>query len=176
MTAPPRQHQTHVCAKALHQSRHAGCLQEGDGLRKVVAVRVFPGAIDQVAQHHLGHIHQHQADQNFIGVERLPQPGHHPSPHGPAQSSGRQHTHQQGRPRLGRGLHGNPTCKDGPHDELPLGPDIPEVGAKAHSQPQRYQHQRRGLHAEFGPGIGGANGLPEKHAQALYRVFAQQRK
>jgi hypothetical protein len=59
----------------LHQARDLRHRLEGLGLREVVAVRVLPRAEDHVVQQQRGHVDQHQADQDFVGVELVAQQG-----------------------------------------------------------------------------------------------------
>ena len=140
-----RQQDADVDARALHQTRDLCHGLKGFGLRKVVARRVFPGAKHQVAQHHVGHINQHQADQNFIGVEAVAQECGDAGPRHAAQHPGRQDGRNYPGPGSPVGQQGHAACRHGADHILPLGADVPDVGAKAHRQAQRNDQQGRGL-------------------------------
>jgi hypothetical protein len=173
--AAQRDQQADAHARARHQPRNLRNRLEGLGLREVVAGRVLPGAIDQVAQHHVGHVHQHQADQDFIGIEAVAQQRGDAGPHhaaGHARQQNGQHDPAAGG-LVGHQRHA--AGKHGTNHKLSFGADVPDVGAEAHRQPQRNDQQRRGLDHQLAHGIRRLDGLPEEHLQAAHRVLAQGR-
>ena len=135
-------------------------------------MRILQRPADHVTQKLLGHVHQHQAHQNFVGMKALPQPGHHPAP-GHATSRARQQNRQH-HPAAAAGIghERHRASGHGPEDELPLGTDIPYIGAEAQRQPQADQQQGRGLEQQFAPGVAAFDGFPEKYLQPLHRIPA----
>jgi hypothetical protein len=139
-------------------------------------LRVLPGAVDQPAQQHLGHVDQHQADQDLVGVEAVAQQRHDGGPGHAAQHAGQQDQHTMPRPIQASGARpaSPPSRRPGAEHELPFGADVPDVGAVAHRQAQRDQDQRRGLDRQLRQRVQALHRLDEEHLQAAQRVLAQQ--
>ena len=78
-------------AQVGHELRDARLAQESDGLRKVIALGVFPGAVDEVAQQQVRHVHEHQADEDLVGVETVAQQRHDCRPDHAAQHATDEH-------------------------------------------------------------------------------------
>ena len=143
--AQQRQYQTDIDPRAFEQTRNLGRRFKGFGLRKVVTQGVFPRAVDQIAQDHDGDIHQHEADQNFIGMEAVSQPSGDARPQHATQCARQQqrHHHPCAAGFVSQQSH---TCGEHrTHDVLPFCTNVPHIGAKAQRQPQSNQQQRRGF-------------------------------
>ena len=77
--------------------------------------------------------------------------------------------------RLLGGADGDAAAEDRPEDELPLGADVPDVGAKAHREAQRDEHERRRLHRQLGEGASAAHRLDEEDEEPVDRALAEER-
>ena len=84
----------------------------------------------QKAQHHGGHINQHQADQNFIRIAFVFEPSHQSRPGHATRHTRQQNHHHDPAPGAGIGLQGHATGGNRTDDELALGTNIPNIGAK----------------------------------------------
>ena len=145
-------------------------------MRKVIARRVFPRARHQIPQNHFGHIHQHQADQNFVGVKFVFKPSRDGRPkHAPCNTR-QNHSHQNPAARFFVGQQCHTAGRHSANDKLPFSTNVPNIGAKTNSQAQGNDQQRRCLDHQFAQSIGRLQGLPKKHLQTTYRVFAKQHK
>jgi hypothetical protein len=67
-------------------------------------------------------------------------------------------------------------ARDRAGNQLALGTDVPDIGAKTHGKPDAAQDQRRRLQAEFGPAAPRRERLEQECAQPHQRVGAHQRK
>ena len=163
-------------ARASKQQRYLrGCLK-GFALRKVVAHGVFQWPPHQPAQHLFGHIHQHQAHQNLAGMKAVTQPGCNTRPRHAASHACQQNGQHNPAARIGIGCKRHAASRNRTRNKLPLGTNVPDVGAKAQRQPQANQQQGRSLEQQLTPCVAAFNRLPEKYLQTLPRVFAQSNK
>ena len=122
------------------------------------------------------HIDQHQADQDFIGIEAVAQPGRDTCPEHTAQDA-RQYDRQHDPAAAALLSHQcHATGGNRPQHILAFSANVPDVGAKTHGQPERDQQQRRGLDGEFTQRIGAFDRVPKKHPQSSDRVFTQRDK
>ncbi len=170
-----RDHDADVRAQPVDQPRNLRRRQERDRLREVVAARVLPRAVDEVAEHHLGDIDEHQADEDLVRVEAIAQQRDDAGPQHAAEHAGQQDRHDDPAAHVGCGLHRDPAGAQRADDELPFGADVPHVRAEAHRQAERDEDQRRGLHRQLGQRVQALHRLDEEHVQALHRVLAEQR-
>jgi hypothetical protein len=90
--------------------------------------------VHQPGQCQLGDIDEHECDKNFIGVESGPQEGRDSGPSHPAKHTSQQHErHCQDGWAIAEPQRDAAAC-DRAHGELPLGADVPDVGAKSHGE------------------------------------------
>jgi hypothetical protein len=142
-------------------------------LGKVKTCRVFPGAVNQITEHHPSHVNQHQADQNFVGIEAVTQKSRDTRPKHAAQHTRQEDCQNDPAACVFVRQQGHAPGTDRTHDELSLGPDVPHVGPETHGQTQGDDQQRGGLDHQFTQGVRGFDRLPKKHLQTANGVFAQ---
>ena len=136
-------------AGAVPHHRQQRRIREQPRLRKVEAVGIAPGIVHQETQQQDGNVVQHQADQDLVGVESGLEKGRNGGPGHAAQNAGDRHGgQQQRRLDLVEGQrHG--AAGDGPHGQLALGADVPDIGAKPESQADGAEHDRGRLDEEL---------------------------
>ena len=125
----------------------------------------------------IGHIHQHQTDQDFTGVEAVTQQRRDTRPEGAAQHARQRGQRQESPVAHADFVHGEPhrqaAGRNTAHQVLALCADVPDVAAVAQRQPQRAQHQRGGFERQLAERARAVPGLYQKHLQAAHRVCAQ---
>ena len=129
-----------------------GSIAESENMRdcgKFMPSGSFQGPEHQHAQQQLGHIGQHQADQDLADVEAGLEEGRDGAPGQAAQDAGQAHQRQNPDPVLAIEGQRDAAARDGAHDELALGADVPDIGPEPCREPDRDHHQRRGLQGEF---------------------------
>ena len=117
---------------------------------KVQALRIAPGAADQIVHAEIGDIDQHQAGEDFAGAEAHPADRRNQPVQGAAECAQDQHDRQHPMPDIGAvSTHGEPAAAHGADHKLPLGADIPDIGDVTQRETDRDHHQRRRLHHDF---------------------------
>ena len=170
--ADQRQNETNTDAGARHEAGNLGDGFEGFRLWKVITRRVFPGTVDQVAQHHVSHINQHQTHQNFVGVKLVLQPCGDRCPKHTARNTRQNNGHHNPTACFFVGQHGHTASSHSTNDKLTFSTYVPDIGAITNGQTQSDDQQGRGLDHQFAQGIGRLERLPKKHLQAAHRIFA----
>ncbi len=118
-------------------------------LWKIIALRVAPRAADQPVEKQLRDIDQHQAGQDFVGVETRLQKCGNARVERAAGNAHQKHQRQDHR-RMPLGIENRQDrARDRPDRELALGADIPVVRAVTDRKPDRDQDQRCGLDGQF---------------------------
>jgi hypothetical protein len=167
-------HQADVDAVAGKEPRDLRRLQESDRLRKVVPGRVLPRAVDQVAEHLIGDIDEHQADEDLVGIEAVAEEGHDAGPGHAADDTADDHRGDDPAPGLRPGGHGDAAGGDSAEDELAFGADVPDVGAEADGEAEADENERRRLDRELGECVDALQRLEEEDLQAAHRVLAEE--
>ena len=162
-----------VDAIAGEELGHLRRLQEGDRLRKVVAGRVLPRAVDEVVEQLLGDVDEHQADQDLVGVEAVAQHRDDRRPAHPADDAGGDDGDEEPAAGRRRRLHRHAAREERADDELSFGADVPDVRAKADREAERDQEQRRRLHRQLGERVDALHRLDEEDREAAQRVLAE---
>ena len=173
--ADAEQREEHADAdpRAFEQARDTRHRVEVLGLRKIEPLRILPGPAHQITQHLHRNIHQHQADQDLVGVEPVPQHRRDGRPQHAPQDPRENHRHHDPCAGCLVGQQRHTAGKDRAQDVLPLGADVPDIGAKTYRQPEGDDQQRRGLDQQFAHRVPAFDRLPEKHLEAAQRVFPQ---
>ena len=176
-----RRHHAPVHAGACNQLRIVGGVPglQVAGAGEAEAFGVLQQPQRDRGQELFSHIDQHQRDQDFVGAEAGLENcrDHRPDP--AAECAGEDHEGED-QERLG-GVEGKagPGAKDGAHDVLALGADVPDAGAEAQRQADGDQHQRRAFHQELRSVVEGKlakQRFPENGADRLNRRFAKRGK
>ncbi len=143
-----------VKLRALDQARQRRLGIEVDRHREIEACGVAPRAAHEVVERQLGHIDQHQARQDLGHAERDEEDRRDQGIERAADRAERQHDGKDPAATEhaleGAAMGGEGQCapEGAARDELTLGTDVPEVGAKAEREPDRDHDQRRGLHGQ----------------------------
>ena len=136
-------------------------------------MRIAPWAAHQPVKEQLGDVDQHQADEDFVGVEAGFQECRNAGKQSTADSPHNQHQRQNKRRLPLRHENRQHGAADRPHSKLTLGADIPVVGAIADRQPHRDQDQGGRLDCQFVQRPDFQQRLDEKAVQCVDGVLAQ---
>ena len=171
------QHQRHD-QRAGHPRAFDQCRQDRGfgkrpGLRKVVAGRVLPRPVHQIAEQLLSDVDQHQADQDFVGVKAGAQEGRDRRPGHAADGTGQHHQRQGQRAQRITAEQGHGAAGNRADDQLTFGPDVPDIGLEADRQPERAEHQRRGLQLQFADLVAAAEWCQKEHLERGQRVLTE---
>ena len=145
-------------------------------LREAEALRIAHRTLHGPGEKELCHVDEHEAHENFVGVEAVAQKGRNSAPHG-APESGREHDEDhEGGPRRLVGAKRHGAARDGARDQLSFGADVPDVRAETHHEPHRAEKKRRHLHGDFRPPAHGGERLDEEGAKRHQGILAEQSK
>ena len=122
----------------------------------------------------LGDVDQHQADQDLVGVEAVAQQRDDGGPEHAAEHAGEQDRGDDPAPGRPCRPAARRRRRDRADHELALGADVPDVGAEAHRQAERDQHQRRRLDRQLAQRVGVLRRLDEEDVEPAQRVLAEQ--
>ena len=147
---------------------------EGRSLREVVAVRILPGAADQIVEHLQRDIDEHQARKHLRDAVARLQQGRDRRPDHAAQNAGRDH--QRDDPECGRVRQekGDAGARQRADDVLPFGADVPDLRLVAERQSERDDDERRGLGQDVLPFVGGDDRRDESLVDRVRAVEADQ--
>ena len=161
------------------RSRDQHRIQRGFGellaLREIESFRIAPRLVHQPAQQEVGDVNQHQAHQDFVGVEAGAQQRRDRRPQHAADGAGDDHRGQNQAAFAAVKIQCDTACKDGAEDELTFGTDVPDVRPIAACQADPDQHQRRSLEQQLGKPVEIVDRVDEERVERLHRVLAQRR-
>src|SRR5499426_1552212 len=170
-----------VEARALEPLRPRGkereerVVGELDGDREVVAVRVPPWPEDEVLHEQVRDVGQHEAHQDLVRVQLRAQERRDRRPKHPADRAGEDHARQRpGAPVLLE-VDRDAGREDPTEVHLPLGADVPDVGAEPDREPERDQAERRGLEEELAHAVRVADRVDEVDPERAHRILAERR-
>jgi len=148
----------HIDPHAVKEQGQGGRIPEHDGLGEIHALRVPPGALDQVGEEKGRHIGEHQGGEGLIRVEAGLEQGRNTTPQGASHGSGQEHEGQGQVLQGGVGgavqKNGDAAATDGPGDQLAFRPDVVDAGPEADGQPLGDEDQGGGLDQQFAPAVG----------------------
>ena len=146
---------------------------------KVITFRIFPGAEHEIAQQKFGDVDQHQADEDFVGTEPIPQERNNTGPEHAAKNAAKEDGNNNPAAHPGKvipRLQGNPPAAERTQDKLSLGSDIPDVGPIADRESERDQQERRGFDGELAQCGQVLDRLDEEELQSTQRILTKNQK
>ena len=148
-------------------------IAEQPALREIQPFGIAQRPVDHRAEQQDRDIDQHQAGQDFVGVEAGAQEGRNRRPGHAAQHTG--DAHERHNPQAGRFVQrqGHAAAGQRADHELALGADVPHPGPETHGQPGADQDQRRALHRQFGERVGLGQWLEEDQPDCPERILAE---
>src|SRR5215831_6160999 len=155
------------------EQREQRVVGELDGDREVVAVRVSPRAEHQVLDEEVGHVGQHEAHQDLVRVQLRAQERGDRRPQHSADRAGEDHARQRPGAPLLLEVDRDAGREDAAEVHLPLGADVPDVGAEPDRESERDQAERRGLEEQLAHAVRVADRIHEIDAERAHRILTE---
>ena len=156
--------------------RQQACIRERAGFREVESFGVAPRPMHKEAQEQCCDIGQHQAGQDFVGIESGAQKRRYRPPEGPANRPKNKHCGQKEHAFTVMKIQRKTTAEYGAHGQLTLGTDVPDIGAEPHRQPDGNDHKRTCLNKQFRKSVAVVDRQDEESIERIERVLAHKGK
>ncbi|KPZ03588.1 Unknown protein sequence [Pseudomonas tremae] len=133
----------------VHQQRQPAGVAEGRGLREVHACRVLERPVYEVQQQVQRNVVEHDAGQDFVGIEVSAQPRRYARPGRACQGSRQEYHHQRPATFHLDDVHCYRTARQRAEQQLAFSADVPDTGLVGDCQPQRAKQNRQRLDHQF---------------------------
>ncbi len=129
--------------------------------------------MDEVQQQVEGDVVEHDAGEDFIGVEMRAQPGGHARPGSAGEGAGQQHHDQRPTTLHLDDIYRHGTARQCAEQQLAFRTDVPDARLIGDRQTQRAEQNRQGLDHQFRQAVPVADRRDQQGVQCHHRVQAQ---